>query len=79
MKVSIEATMVVSLSKLVEMTQEDYEQYQKICAEGESLDERIGEIAFKYGLGINDVCDEKNPEDIVFEIVKSNDANSEMN
>jgi hypothetical protein len=68
MKVSISATMTINLSKDVEMSEADYEKYLKICEEGNNLDERIGEIADKYGLGINDVCDELNPEDIEFKL-----------
>lgn len=70
MKVSISATMTINLSKDVEMSEADYDKYLKICEEGHNLDERIGEIADKYGLGINDVCDEHNPEDIEFKQVK---------
>lgn len=68
MKVSISATMTINLSKDVDMSEADYKKYLKICEEGHNLDERIGEIADKYGLGINDVCDELNPEDIEFKL-----------
>jgi hypothetical protein len=68
-KVSISANQHIHLDKTVEMDKADFEKYQRICAEGIDLDSLIGEIACKYGLGVQDCCYENDPEDITFVLV----------
>ncbi len=69
-KVSITADMHIHLDKTVEMDKADFDEYQRICSEGIDLDSRIGEIASRYDLNINDSSFENDPENITFEIIK---------
>lgn len=79
MKVIITAEARVHLSKIVEMSEEDFEKYQQIIdSTGFSyreIDQQIATLADKYGFGYgDDIEDMEDPEEVTFEILKGDTA-----
>jgi hypothetical protein len=72
MKVMITAYAKVTLSKSVEMSEDDFQNYQ-ILVDGTGLSNReidlgIAKIADKYGFGYgDDIDDMEDPEEVTFE------------
>lgn len=69
--VDITAEAKVRLSKVVEMSMEDYEEYLTLLDSdltNRELEEEIANIAFKYNFGYgDDISDMDDPEEITFE------------
>ena len=76
MKVIITAETRVHLSKIVEMSEEDYEKYKEIVVDSTGLtyreiDQEIAKLADKYDFGYgDDIEDMEDPEEVTFQVFK---------